>query len=182
RRSSAGRLPSGCATASKRRTAGSTIRWRRQPASGACMPDPTAMTNALAIALAQLNPTVGDIQGNLARIREARARAAGCDLLVCAELALIGYPPEDLVMRPSVLEATRRAVEALAADTTTGPATLVTTPWREGGVTYNAVILLEGGRIAAVRYKYELPNYGVFDEKRVFAAGPLPDVIEFRGV
>src|SRR5262249_15460315 len=132
--------------------------------------------------LAQLNPTVGDIQANLARIRDARVRAAECDLLVCAELALIGYPPEDLVMRPSVIEATRRAVEALAADTETGPATLVTTPWREGDATYNAVILLDGGRIAAVRYKHELPNYGVFDEKRVFAPGPLPDVVEFRGV
>jgi NAD+ synthase len=140
------------------------------------------MTNALTIALGQLNPTVGDIQGNLARIREARAAAAGCDLFVCAELALIGYPPEDLVMRPAVIEATRRAVEDLAADTAEGAAVLVTTPWREAGVTYNAVILLDGGRIAAVRYKHELPNYGVFDEKRVFAAGSLPDVVDFRGV
>jgi NAD+ synthase len=68
------------------------------------------MTDALVIALAQLNPTVGDIEGNLARIREARAASGAADLLVCAELALIGYPPEDLVMRPAVIEATRRAV------------------------------------------------------------------------
>jgi NAD+ synthase len=141
-----------------------------------------SMTNALVIALGQLNPTVGDVQGNLARIRNARADAGRCDLFVCSELALIGYPPEDLVMRPAVIEATRRAVEDLAADTRNGPATLVTTPWRESGATYNAVILLDGGRIAAIRYKHELPNYGVFDEKRVFAAGPLPEVIEFRGV
>jgi NAD+ synthase len=70
------------------------------------------MTDVLNIALAQLNPTVGDIQGNLARIRDARKACAGCDLLVCSELALIGYPPEDLVMRPAVIEATRRAVRA----------------------------------------------------------------------
>jgi NAD+ synthase len=140
------------------------------------------MTDTLVIALAQLNPTVGDIQGNLARIRDARAAAAPCDLLACAELALIGYPPEDLVMRPAVVEATRRAIDELAADTRTGPAILVTTPWRDGEAVYNAAVLLDAGRIAAVRYKHELPNYGVFDEKRVFAAGPLPDVVDFRGV
>jgi NAD+ synthase len=140
------------------------------------------MTDALVIALAQLNPTVGDIQGNLARIRDARTSVKGCDLLVCAELALIGYPPEDLVMRPAVIEATRRAVDELAAETRTGPAILVTTPWRDGDAVYNAAVLLDAGRIAAVRYKHELPNYGVFDEKRVFAAGPLPDVVDFRGV
>jgi NAD+ synthase len=140
------------------------------------------MTDALVIALAQLNPTVGDIQGNLARIREARAAAGDCDLLVCAELALIGYPPEDLVMRPAVVENTRRAVDELATDTRTGSAILVTTPWSDGNAVYNAAVLLDGGRIAAVRFKHELPNYGVFDEKRVFAVGPLPDVVEFRGV
>ena len=140
------------------------------------------MTDTFVIALAQLNPTVGDIQGNLARIRDARAAAGRCDLLVCAELALIGYPPEDLVMRPAVVEATRRAIDELAVDTQTGPAMLVTTPWRDGDAVYNAAVLLDGGRIAAVRYKHELPNYGVFDEKRVFAAGPLPDAVDFRGV
>src|SRR5262245_6948641 len=140
------------------------------------------MTDALVIALAQLNSTVGDVQGNLARIRHARTEAPHCDLLVCAELALIGYPPEDLVMRPAVIEATRRAVDELAADTCSGPAILVTTPWRDGDVVYNAAVLLDSGRIAAVRYKHELPNYGVFDEKRVFAAGPLPDPIDFRRI
>src|SRR3954469_25892659 len=140
------------------------------------------MTDVLTIALAQLNPTVGDVEGNLARIRGARDAAGACDLLVCAELALIGYPPEDLIMRPAVVHATRQAVDALACETRTGPAILVTTPWRDGDAVYNAVVLLDQGRIAAVRYKHELPNYGVFDEKRVFAAGPLPEVVEFRGV
>jgi NAD+ synthase len=140
------------------------------------------MTDTLVIALAQLNPIVGDVQGNLERIRQARAASSGCDLLVCAELALIGYPPEDLVRRPAVLEATRRAVDDLAAETRSGAAVLVTAPWREGDAVYNAAVLLDGGRIAAVRYKHDLPNYGVFDEKRVFDAGPLPDAVDWRGV
>ena len=140
------------------------------------------MTDALTIAIAQLNPTVGDVAGNLAMIREARSQSPDCDLLVCAELALIGYPPEDLVLRPAVIDATRQAIDDLAADTRTGPAILATTPWRDGEVVHNAAVLLDGGRIAAVRYKHELPNYGVFDEKRVFAPGPLPDPVEFRGV
>ena len=140
------------------------------------------MTDTLVIALAQLNPIVGDVQGNVQRIRQARAASSGCDLLVCAELALIGYPPEDLVRRPAVLEATRRAVDDLAADTRSGAAVLVTTPWRDGDAVYNAAVLLDEGRIAAVRYKHDLPNYGVFDEKRVFDAGPPPDAVNFRGV
>ncbi len=140
------------------------------------------MSDSLVISLGQLNPTVGDIAGNLAKIRQARADAGSCDLFVCSELALIGYPPEDLVLRPAVLAATRRAVDGLAADTATGCAILVTTPWAENGAVYNAAVLLNEGRIAAIRFKHELPNYGVFDEKRVFAEGPLPDVIDFRGV
>jgi NAD+ synthase len=141
------------------------------------------MSDTLLIAVAQLNPTVGDIQGNLARIREARSAAGALtDLVVLSELALIGYPPEDLVLRPAVVAAARRAVQDLAADTASGPAVLATTPWDEDGRVYNAAVLLDRGRIAAVRYKYELPNYGVFDEKRIFQPGPLPDPVDFRGV
>jgi NAD+ synthase len=141
------------------------------------------MSDTLLIALAQLNPTVGDIQGNLAKIRAARAAAgSSADLVVCSELALIGYPPEDLVLRPAVIAATRRAIQDLAGDTVRGPAALATTPWEDAGRLYNAAVLLDGGRVSAVRYKYELPNYGVFDEKRVFEAGPLPDPVDFRGV
>ena len=138
------------------------------------------MPDTLDLALAQLNPTVGDIAGNLAAIRAART-GSGSDLIVCSELALIGYPPEDLVLRPAVLAATRRAVEELATDTASGAAVLVTTPWEENGAIYNAAVLLADGKIAAVRYKHELPNYGVFDEKRIFAAGPLPEPIDFHG-
>jgi NAD+ synthase len=141
------------------------------------------MTDTLTIAIAQINPTVGDVSGNLAKIQEARMAAGSpCDLVVCSELALIGYPPEDLVLRPAVIEATRAAIGELAAATASGPAVLATTPWQEGGVVYNAAVLLADGRITAVRYKHDLPNYGVFDEKRVFAQGPLPEPIDFRGV
>jgi len=140
------------------------------------------MTNSLSIALAQLNPTVGDIAGNLDLVRESRRKAAHADLIVCPELVLIGYPPEDLVLRPAVIDAIRAGVEALAPETSSGPAIVVTAPWRDGAKLHNAALLLDGGRIAAIRYKHELPNYGVFDEKRVFEPGPPPDVVEFRGV
>ncbi|MBT5048371.1 MAG: NAD+ synthase, partial [Rhodospirillaceae bacterium] len=143
------------------------------------------MTDQLTIALAQLNPTVGDIDGNTALVREARARAAamGADLMVASELVIPGYPPEDLVLRPSFQEAVKAAVDALAAETADGgPALLIGSLWQEEGKCYNAALLLDGGNVAAVRLKHDLPNYGVFDEKRVFAAGPLPGPVNFRGV
>lgn len=140
------------------------------------------MTAALTVGLAQVNPIVGDIDGNAARVRARRAEAADCDLLVCGELVLAGYPPEDLVLRRVFQDRIEAAVRTLAAETADGgPALLVGAPWRAGGKLYNAALLLDGGGIAAVRFKYDLPNYGVFDEKRVFAAGPLPDPIVFRG-
>ncbi|MDE0334139.1 MAG: NAD+ synthase, partial [Defluviicoccus sp.] len=143
------------------------------------------MTDALIIALAQLNPTVGDVVGNAARLRGAREEAArlGADLVVASELALSGYPPEDLVVRPSFQETVHRELAALAAETVDGgPGILVGTPWVDDGTVYNVAALLDGGRIADVRRKYDLPNYGVFDEKRVFARGPLPGPVNFRGV
>ncbi len=151
------------------------------------------MTDRLSIALAQINPTVGDLRGNLLRLRAARAAAAeaGADLLVGPELCISGYPPEDLVLKPDFLNAVAAAVGELAAETADGgPALLIGAPWREDpaaetplrGKVYNAALLLDGGKVAAARYKYDLPNYGVFDEKRVFAAGPLPGPVSFRGV
>ncbi len=139
--------------------------------------------STLRVALAQLNPIVGDVAGNRERVRVARRQAAGADLLVLPELFISGYPPEDLVLRPAFIAACRRAVELLAADTADGgPAILVGTPWEEGGSLYNSALLLDGGEIAAIRHKVELPNYGVFDEKRVFAEGPRPAPVEFRGL
>ncbi len=139
----------------------------------------------LAITIAQLNPIVGDIAGNAEKARRARATAAAdrADLIVFSELFICGYPPEDLVLKPALQEACRAAVEALATETADGgPAVLIGTPWLEDGKLYNAVALLDGGRIASLRFKVDLPNYGVFDEKRVFVPGPLPGPIAFRGV
>jgi NAD+ synthase len=144
-----------------------------------------AIKDNFKLALAQLNPVLGDIAGNLRRARKARAKAAdeGADLIAFTELFLTGYPPEDLVLKPALQKAAREACEALASDTKDGaPAMLMGLPWDEGGSVYNAVALLDGGSIEAVRYKYNLPNYGVFDEKRVFAPGPLPEPIAFRGM
>jgi NAD+ synthase len=142
-------------------------------------------TDRLAIAVAQLNPTVGDIAGNADKIRRARVQAArdGADLVAFSELFLCGYPPEDLVLKPAFQAACRAAIEQLARETADGgPAILIGTPWWEDDKLYNAYCLLDMGAIAAVRFKVNLPNYGVFDERRVFAPGPLPGPINFRGV
>ncbi len=141
--------------------------------------------DSLAIAVAQLNSIVGDIAGNAERARKARAEAAaqGADLIVFPELYIAGYPPEDLVLKPAFQAACRSAIEQLARETADGgPALAIGTPWLDTGKLYNAAALLDGGRIAALRYKVDLPNYGVFDEKRVFAAGPMPGPVSFRGV
>src|SRR5688572_8962 len=143
------------------------------------------MTHELKIALAQLNPTVGDIAGNVALLRKARATAAdkGADLVLYGELVLSGYPPEDLVLKPAFQQACKSALEELAADTADGgPAMLVGSPWLEGESLHNGLFLLAEGKIAASRFKHELPNYGVFDEKRVFKAGPLQGPVSFKGV
>ncbi|HET6468257.1 MAG TPA: NAD+ synthase [Geminicoccaceae bacterium] len=130
------------------------------------------------IALAQANLLVGDVDGNLALIRKLRAQAhaAGAHLVVFSELSIVGYPPEDLVLKPALCEHSRRALEALARDTGDGgPAMVVGAPWRESdGRLYNVAFLLHGGRITGHRAKHALPNYGVFDEVRVFASGPIP--------
>jgi len=139
----------------------------------------------LAVSIGQLNPIVGDIAGNAEKARRARAEAAGAgaDLLALPELFLSGYPPEDLVLKPAFQAACRAKVEELARETADGgPALLIGTPWLDEGRLYNAYCLLDRGVIAAVQRKVNLPNYGVFDERRLFAAGPPPGPVSFRGV
>jgi NAD+ synthase len=146
------------------------------------MPPPA---HRLVIALAQIPSIVGDIAGNRDRLRKARAEANafGADIMMTPELYLSGYPPEDLVLKPAFQEACRAACEDLARETADGGAAmLVGLPWVESGKLHNTMALLTQGRIEAVRFKVDLPNYGVFDEKRVFAPGPSPGPIVFRGV
>src|SRR5262245_44635366 len=111
--------------------------------------------DSLKIALAQLNPVVGDVAGNADKVRRARAEAAalGADLVAFPELFIAGYPPEDLVLKPAFQAACRSAVEALARESANGPAVLVGSPWFADGKLYNAYALLAGGAIEALRYK-----------------------------
>jgi NAD+ synthase len=142
------------------------------------------MPDTLKLAIAQLNPHEGQIRSNLEGIRRARAEGArlGAHLVVTPEFSIAGYPPEDLVRKPAFVAACEDAIAELAADTADGgPGLLVGGPWRDGERLFNAVFLLDGGRIAARRAKHELPNYGVFDDKRVFDAGPAPGPVMFRG-
>ena len=141
------------------------------------------MTDSLSIALVQLNQRVGDLAGNAAKILAWRAKAEGADLVMAPELQLTGYPLEDLVLKPEFVRRSIEAAERLADATADGgPALLFGALHVKDGLVYNAMILAENGRIVGRTLKHELPNYGTFDEKRVFASGPLPTPIEFRGV
>ncbi len=149
------------------------------------MTQENAPLNTLRIAVAQLNPTVGDVAGNLAKAREARADAArqGADLLLLTELFISGYPPEDLVLKPAFLKACQKAVDDLAADTADGgPGVIVGFPRQGETGRHNSVAVIDGGKILVLRDKIDLPNYGEFDEKRVFDEGSMPGPVNFRGV
>src|SRR3954451_2375117 len=135
----------------------------------------------LRLALAQLDLTLGDLAGNRERIAAATARAAdsGADLVLAPELAVSGYPPEDLLFRPAFLNACRREAEALAAEVSIP--LLVGCPWLDGDRVRNSALLCSGGEIVARYDKRELPNYGVFDEERTFSAGRRNLVVEAGG-
>jgi len=142
------------------------------------------MADTLRIALAQINPHVGAVRANADRIRRARAEAAalGADLVILPEFCIAGYPIEDLVLKPAFVAECEAAIAALAAETADGgPGLVVGGPWMDGGKRHNALHLLDGGLVVARRAKHELPNYGVFDEKRVFDPGPCPGPVVFRG-
>jgi NAD+ synthase len=141
------------------------------------------MADSLRIAFAQMNQRVGDLGANAAAILEMRRRAGDADLLLCPELQLIGYPPEDLVLKPEFVRRAHECTdEVVAATVEPGPAILFGTIVSEGSSTYNAMLLAGGGRVLGRTLKRELPNYGTFDEKRIFTPGPLPEPIQFEGV
>lgn len=146
----------------------------------------TKKLDILRIAVAQLNPVVGDVAGNLAKAREARADAArqGADIVLYTELFIAGYPPEDLVLKPAFLAACEKAAQEFASDTADGgPGVIIGTPLKRKSGVHNAIIVADGGKILAERFKVDLPNYGEFDEKRVFQAGPdMPGPVNFRGI
>jgi NAD+ synthase len=142
------------------------------------------MSDRLRIAAVQANPTVGDIPGNeaLARGLIGDAGAAGADIALFPELFLVGYPPEDLALKPAAVRDCQAALRRLAADTSGGCAALVTTLWPgPAGRPLNAVAHLQGGEVRGVAFKMDLPNYGVFDEKRIFAQGCAPGLFEIAG-
>ena len=140
------------------------------------------MSELLRVALAQMNAKVGDIEGNAAKITDltARAREGDAELVVFPELALTGYPPEDLLLKTSFLDAAAVALEGLAAQTR-GIVAVVGFPQRADDV-YNAAAVLADGAVAAVYRKVYLPNYGVFDEQRYFQSGSEALTFEVNGI
>lgn len=141
------------------------------------------MTERFVIALAQLNPVAGAVSHNMTKLFEAWKEAAGkgVGIVVASELFITGYPPEDFAHNPDLQKAARDAIEALARKTASGPALIVGSPWKADGVLHNAALLLDGGVISSIVLKHDLPNYGPFDEKRVYASGPVPDPVDLRG-
>lgn len=139
------------------------------------------MTLPLKISIAQINPTVGDLKGNFEKIRDARDKNKDAELIIFSEMITTGYPTDDLVLNPYFMERVEYHVEKLIAETTS-PALLISTPWRQDGKLYNAALLIGDGKIHSITPKHHLPNYGVFDEKRIFASGNLPEPVTFKGV
>jgi NAD+ synthase len=140
------------------------------------------MKKSLSIAIAQLNLFVGDLKGNKAKILKAYKKFPNADLVVFSELTATGYPVEDLVLKEHFRQESMQAIDALAEATKKGPAMLVGGIWSEDNQPYNCIFLLSEGKVVHRQAKYDLPNYGVFDEKRIFKSGPLPKPINFKGV
>ncbi len=135
------------------------------------------------ITLAQLNPTVGDIPGNIKKIKDVYAKhKSQADLIVYTEMVVVGYPTDDLILKPTFIDRVMKDVEQLAKEIDgSGAGLLISAPWRHEGKVYSTAMLLHDGKIIAKRFKHHLPNYGVFDEMRVFEPGALPLPVEFKG-
>ncbi len=133
------------------------------------------MADRFRITLAQLNPVVGDIDGNAATAFAAweQARAAGADMVALPEMFITGYNTQDLVMKPAFHQAAMAAVEELAVRCADGPAIAIGGPWVEGDGLYNAYLILKNGRVGSKALKHHLPNETVFDEVRLYDSGPL---------
>ena len=133
------------------------------------------MADRFRITLAQLNPTVGDLAGNAAKARAAwqAGRDAGADLVALPEMFITGYNAQDLVMKPAFYMAAQEMIAQLAVDCADGPALAIGGPYTEGTELFNAYFILKGGKIASRQLKHHLPNETVFDEVRIFDAGPL---------
>jgi NAD+ synthase (glutamine-hydrolysing) len=134
------------------------------------------------LALAQIDTVVGDLDGNRELIvgKISEAREAGADLVVFPELAVTGYPPEDLLLRPGFVRAARASLDEIAA-AAEGIVALVGVPLAESGGIFNACAVCRDGAVRDVYRKHHLPNYGVFDEKRYFAAGSDISLLDVAG-
>jgi NAD+ synthase len=139
------------------------------------------MIAGLTIALAQVNPVVGNVDYNLGLVKKALEECKGADIVVFPELIVSGYSPEDLILKESFVRRCIDAAKEFILSCKDMPAFILTTPWLDGEDTYNAALFVEKDEIKSIVYKKNLPNYGVFDERRVFKAGPLPEPVEFKG-
>ncbi|WP_345118641.1 NAD+ synthase [Bartonella pachyuromydis] len=142
------------------------------------------MKNDFRVAVAQLNPVVGDIEGNLslAIVAHQQAKEEGAALVLFTELFISAYPPEDLVLKPSFIKTCEDAVKELAKITKEGPGIIIGLPLRHDGNIYNGVVFLDEGRIVFESLKFDLPNYAEFDEKRLFSPGPRPEPFLYHGI
>lgn len=139
------------------------------------------MLCGLDIEIAQINPTVGDLDGNFKKITAIAAKSEA-ELIVFSELVTCGYPPEDLILKPSFIDAIHTHIDTLVkASKGWKAALLLSTPWRHEGKIYSACHLIHGGTIIDTIFKHHLPNYDVFDEMRIFEGGPFAEPMEFKG-
>ena len=142
------------------------------------------MTDSIRITLAQLNPTLGDLEGNAAKARSAweKGRDAGADFVVLPEMFITGYQTQDLVLKKGFVAHAVAQVEALARECADGPALGIGTPWAQDGKLYNAFFVCEGGKVVARVLKHELPHKQLFDEMRLFDEGPISGPYSIKGV
>lgn len=142
------------------------------------------MADSFRLTMAQANPVMGDLAGNADKVRAiwAEAKAAGSDMVAFPEMFILGYNPQDLILKPAVQAEALRQITQLAVDCADGPAVAVGGPFVQAGALYNAYYILKDGKIAHQQLKHHLPNYTVFDEERVFSQGPMGGPYEVNGV